>query len=87
MLRVQAVFGHGMTTNILINSSMSSAMVMNQASLDVGMTQQDIVTLLMLLLCFVKKVNASMRLHVVGKRSPIHVHATQLQIKFIVVYM
>ena len=57
-----------MTTNILINSSMSSAMVMNQASLDVGTTQQDIVTtLLTLLLCFVKKVSALMKLHVVGK--------------------
>ena len=58
MLRVQLVFGT--TINILINSSMSSAMVMNQASLDVGMTQQDLVTIItgiMLLLYFVMRVS------------------------------
>ena len=60
MLGARAIFG--VTTNILINSSMSSAMVTKQASLDVSMTQQDIVTIIiiiiiMLLLYFVMRVS------------------------------
>ena len=59
MQRAQVI--SGTTTSTLITSTMSSAMEMKLASLDVSMMQQDPVTIaLMLLLYFVMKVSLTL---------------------------